>query len=295
MEIAPGSDDGCLAFVVQHEFSLIQAKLLKNIHGTSRARKRAWARNKPKVHKLQNELKELRASLTTAMGASSLLVCCCCFDFIDADNSSSSSAIRAETALDSMNHCLTNSEQISLSLDKHLLSIQQIITQTYDAVSAQGVAMNRLLQSHVSQLNRHSNPIVQQSAGPLRHSGKQHVFSRLCSYHNREHITHKSLVSPTGDQEDSRESKSAIISSTHSHLHKLRRNSYPGTLESLRSFTDYFSRIIHYVSATASIVSHRAQLLRVDLFCCVQNQFLLCFLPKITKTVVHAKHNYSSS
>lgn len=58
---------------------LVQVKLLKNIHGTSRARKRAWARNKSKVYKMQNELKELRASLKAAMGASSLLVCCCDF------------------------------------------------------------------------------------------------------------------------------------------------------------------------------------------------------------------------
>ena len=53
---------------------LVQVKLVKNMHGTSRARKRAWARNKSKVYKMQNELKELRASLTAAMGASCLLV-----------------------------------------------------------------------------------------------------------------------------------------------------------------------------------------------------------------------------
>ena len=46
---------------------LVQVKLLKIIHGTSRAGKRAWAPNKSKFYKLQNELKKLRASLTAAM------------------------------------------------------------------------------------------------------------------------------------------------------------------------------------------------------------------------------------
>ena len=56
---------------------LLQVKFLRNIHSTSRARKRAWARNRSKVYKMQNDLKELRASLIAAMGASSLLVCWC--------------------------------------------------------------------------------------------------------------------------------------------------------------------------------------------------------------------------
>ncbi|MCJ1429915.1 hypothetical protein MMC29_007830 [Sticta canariensis] len=169
---------------------LVQVELVKNMHGTSRARKRAWARNKSKVYKMQNELKELRASLTAAMGASSL-----------------SSAIRAETALNSMNHCLSNSEQTSLSLDRHLLSIQQIVAQTYDAVSAQGVAMNRLLQSNISDSNCYRNLTEHQSSWPSWHSREpQYPISRLCSDHSKEHvITDRNLINPGEDHEDGRE------------------------------------------------------------------------------------------
>lgn len=276
---------------------LVQVKLLKNMHGTSRARKRAWARNKSKVYKMQNELKELRASLTAAMGASTLSVYCCYFGFIDADNPPRSSAIRAETTLNSMNDCLSNTEQTSLSLDRHLLSIQQIVTQTYDAVSAQNVAMNRLLQSNISDLNCYRNLNEHQSSWPLWHSREpQYVISRPCSDHSKEHmVTARKLINPTEDQEDGRERKPAIKSSVDSYLHSPRRNTCTGALESLRSLTKCFSRIIYYISATASMFSHRSQLLRVDLFCRLQNQLLQCFLSEITKTMVQAEHNYSNS
>ena len=191
---------------------LVQVKLLKNIHGTFRARKMAWARNKSKVYKWQNELKELRAILTAAMGARSLLVSFCCFAFINTDDPCRSSAIRAETALDSMSHCLNTSEKTSLSLDRHLLSIQQMLTQTFDAVSAQGVAVNQLLHSHVSDLNLYPSRTEHEYAWPLCHDRKsQHEVSRLCSYRNSGQIfTNDSLVNLQEDQVVNRERKSAV-------------------------------------------------------------------------------------
>lgn len=51
---------------------LVQGKLVKNIHGTSRARRRLWARNKSKIDRIQNELKEHRANLTAALSAKNM-------------------------------------------------------------------------------------------------------------------------------------------------------------------------------------------------------------------------------
>lgn len=51
---------------------LIQVNLAKNVHGTSRARRRVWARNKSKIYEIENELKEHRANLTAALSANSM-------------------------------------------------------------------------------------------------------------------------------------------------------------------------------------------------------------------------------
>jgi hypothetical protein len=51
---------------------LIQVKILKNVNGTSRARRRAWTRNRSKVYKIQNALKEHRVNLLAAISANSL-------------------------------------------------------------------------------------------------------------------------------------------------------------------------------------------------------------------------------
>ena len=57
---------------IQRLNQLVQIRLLKKVESTSRVRRRAWARNKSKILKLQDALKEHRAELVAAMTASKL-------------------------------------------------------------------------------------------------------------------------------------------------------------------------------------------------------------------------------
>lgn len=52
--------------------TLLEAKLLSRVNGSSRIRRRTWARNRSKVYKLQSSLKEHRASLLIAIAANGL-------------------------------------------------------------------------------------------------------------------------------------------------------------------------------------------------------------------------------
>ena len=197
------------------------------------------------------------------MGASSLLVRCCHFDRINADFYPRSSAIRAEVVLNSMNDCLSKSEHKLLSLDRHLSSIQQVVTQTYHAVSAQGVAMNSLLQSNISSLNFHSNLTEYQSSWPAWYGrGSQYVVPRLFPDHSKESMdTSRNPNHPTEDYENVAERKPRIKSSLDLYSHDHRPNTSTGTLESFRSLTKYFSRIIYHLTAAANIFSRHSQLL----------------------------------
>lgn len=53
---------------------IVKNKLLRNANGGSRARRRAWVRNKSKVCNIQNALKEHRLNLLAAMGTTNLWV-----------------------------------------------------------------------------------------------------------------------------------------------------------------------------------------------------------------------------
>lgn len=53
---------------------LIRVKLLTNVNGASRARRRAWTRNRSKIYKIQAALKEHRVNLLTALSANSLFI-----------------------------------------------------------------------------------------------------------------------------------------------------------------------------------------------------------------------------
>ncbi|KAL9043848.1 MAG: hypothetical protein Q9214_002976 [Letrouitia sp. 1 TL-2023] len=125
---------------------LIQAKLIKNIHDTSRARRRVWARNKSKVKRIQIELQGHRSNLIALMSALS-----------------TSSAIRSEAMLESISHNISHSKQISLDLDQHLLEIKQAITRTHNPVLSQYITGNCPLQTisfnpahHLTSLEQHA-------------------------------------------------------------------------------------------------------------------------------------------
>ena len=51
---------------------LVQIRLSKKVEGTSRVRRRAWVRNKTKILKLQDALKEHRAELVASITASNM-------------------------------------------------------------------------------------------------------------------------------------------------------------------------------------------------------------------------------
>ena len=51
---------------------LVQIRLSKKVDGTSRVRRRAWVRNKTKILKLQDALKEHRAEFVASMTASNM-------------------------------------------------------------------------------------------------------------------------------------------------------------------------------------------------------------------------------
>lgn len=57
---------------IQRLNQLVQIRLLRKVEGTSRFRRRAWARNKSKILKLQDTLREHRAELVAAMTASNM-------------------------------------------------------------------------------------------------------------------------------------------------------------------------------------------------------------------------------
>ena len=168
-----------------------------------------------------------------------------------------------------MNHCLSKSEEKSLSIDTHLSSIQDLVNQTYHAVSAQGVAMNRLLQSNISNLNYHMNLTEHQTSRLSWCSwGPQYVVPRLFPDHSKENMdTGRNATHLTKDEANSLERKPTVENSIDSYSHNHRRNTCTGSLEPLRSLTKYLSRIIYDISAAANRFSRHSQLLGVDLFC----------------------------
>lgn len=117
-----------------------------------------------------------------------------------------------------------------MSFDRYLLNVQQIVTQTHDAVSARCIAMNQLLQANISDFDHYLNLTEQESAWPLWRSRKnQYVASPFCSGHNREHIvSENSFLSAMEDQDDGRERKPAIARSIDSAHITLEKTATPG-------------------------------------------------------------------
>ena len=242
---------------------LIQAKLLKNSDGTSRFRKRVWARNRHKIHKMQYELTDIRANLTAVMGASNLLVTYIEFDSVSTNHSLRAFACRAERAINSMNQGLGQSEQASSKLDEHLSSIQYVLSQTYHAISAQGLAMNQLLQSNMSFRCQYfdddsrfqdSRPLWQrrkpQDAGSLSHLNDSKLHTVIAED-----------LPNTAEQPGSHRECKPMIKRRKSYSPILRRSTYTRTVEPIRSLTNCFSRIVHDRSTTASFLSCCTQLI----------------------------------
>lgn len=101
---------------LRHLHSIIKTKILQEPNITVRVLRRAWARNRTNVFRLQDALKENRLSLLAAMSANSLY-------------SSSRSAMTA------------------LYQDQRLVDIQRTVLSTHRAVVSQSTAVDHLLQS----------------------------------------------------------------------------------------------------------------------------------------------------
>ncbi|KAL8901605.1 MAG: hypothetical protein Q9207_005117 [Kuettlingeria erythrocarpa] len=101
---------------LEHMHSIIKTKVLREQNVTARTFRRAWARNRTNVFRLQDALKENRLNLLAAMSANNL----------------DSSRQSAMTALDQ---------------DQRLVDIQRTVLSTHLAVISQSTAMNHVLQS----------------------------------------------------------------------------------------------------------------------------------------------------
>ena len=124
------------------------------------------------------------------------------FISIDSDGSLRTSAIRAETTLNSIGRDVDHSKQTSMSLERHLSEIQQVVTSTYNAVSSQSTAVNYLLQSISPSSRYHQIPTEQRFSLPPsareEYRDKQHLISAWNTFDS------------TKEQEEGREHKPII-------------------------------------------------------------------------------------
>ncbi|KAN0102667.1 hypothetical protein V8E51_010980 [Hyaloscypha variabilis] len=115
---------------IEELHQLIQKKILKNVNGTLRARRRAWARNKSTIYRLRDTLKESRENLLAALTA----------------NSSSVSG-RTEASLTLIRREICSSHETTLSLNRQLFDIQKSLSTTHDAILSQSQTVSTILDS----------------------------------------------------------------------------------------------------------------------------------------------------
>ncbi|KAG4441393.1 hypothetical protein IFR05_003150 [Cadophora sp. M221] len=116
---------------IEQLHQLIQIKLLKNLNGgTSRARRRAWTRNKSKILALRDVLKECRDNLSVALSAKN-----------------SSFSAQTETSLAIIVQGTGQSRQSLNTIDTRLSEIQQSLVAAQKAIDAQSHSLGHILTS----------------------------------------------------------------------------------------------------------------------------------------------------
>ena len=93
---------------------ILQSKILRIANGTSRARRRAWMRNKSKVSKLCSAIRDHKLNLIAAMDAQSL-------------------------------RTITRGDTKSLMVERRLSDIQRSINETHNAILSQSIAVSHFL------------------------------------------------------------------------------------------------------------------------------------------------------
>ncbi|PVH89984.1 hypothetical protein DL98DRAFT_647652 [Cadophora sp. DSE1049] len=129
---------GRARLTIEQIHQLVELKLLKTNGSTSRARRRAWARHKSKIHSLRDALRECRENLTTALSASS-----------------SSLSHRAEARLSFITQGIDLSRQSANTITKSLSEIQQSLEATRGAIQVQSQTVNDILRSVSSAAGLH--------------------------------------------------------------------------------------------------------------------------------------------
>lgn len=137
------------------------------------------------------------------------------FIVIDSDGSLRTSVIRAETTLNSLGRDLNHSKQISLSLDRHLSEIRQVVTSTYYAVSPQSTAVNNLLQS-ISPSSRYRQILTEQRFSLPSSARGDYRWGVLDSGSRRNGQHARNTFDSISEQEEGREYKPII-----KRIHKL--------------------------------------------------------------------------
>ena len=131
----------------------------------------------------------------------------------NSDGSVRTSAIRAETTLNSIGRDLDQSRQTSLSVDRHLSEIQQVVTNTYYAVSSQSTAVDYLLQSISPSSKYHQISTEQRRSLPTSaRGGYREGISDLFSHGNGQQlISARDGFDSTKEQEEGCYYKSIMI------------------------------------------------------------------------------------
>ncbi|MCJ1265528.1 hypothetical protein MMC22_005408, partial [Lobaria immixta] len=110
--------------------SLVETKIITKVNNSSRVRRRAWAKSRSKVYRIQSSLKEDRLNLVIALTADQ-----------------SSSTARSEATLTSISQQVGCSTDPLISLRTQLSNIQESVSKTHDAVMVQTNTVNSVLQS----------------------------------------------------------------------------------------------------------------------------------------------------
>ena len=112
---------------------IIKVKILRNINGTQKAKRRAWARNKSKLLRLGEGLKEIRNNLMVAIGANNSLITSTFFHSTCLTNDRSSSS-KLDNNLAIIGHEIKSAND---SVVRRLGEIHDIVAVTYNVVASQ--------------------------------------------------------------------------------------------------------------------------------------------------------------
>ena len=211
---------------------------------------------------------------------------CTSLDSVDSNSDFRSSAIRSEVKLESISHSMSHSKQISLNLNEHLSEIQQVVTRTHDAVLSQSAAIDCLSQSTLFNTAYHLTSLKQPTSLPISFSqGYEIAAVDIDSDPRRKHsFPTRGTTCPRDIPRERYECKFTTC-------YKIRGPTGIDVPKSVyigpgQSFRKVFSRNVQYRSTTTNKFTSHYQLLRIHLFCRMQNESLPSLSSKIAQEMV---------